>query len=220
MSQGKLIVIESGTDGSGKATQSQLLVEKLKKKKFNVKKIEFPNYQSKASLPLQMYLNGEFGQDPEGVNAFVASTFFAIDRYASYILDWKEFYNAGGIIVADRYTTSNMVHQGSKIADEIERNEFLNWLIDLEYQKIGLPEPDLVVFLNVDPKISLELIEKRDEDKDIHENNKKHLLEAYKTACSIAVEQGWVRVDCIKDGKLKSIEDISRSILVHVENIL
>ncbi|MFP4456612.1 MAG: dTMP kinase [Clostridia bacterium] len=220
MSQGKLIVIESGTDASGKATQSQLLLAKLENANIKVRKIEFPNYESKASYPVQMYLRGEFGSNPDDINAFAASTFFAIDRYASYIQEWKEFYQSGGVVIADRYTTSNMVHQGSKIHDKKERIEYLEWLADLEYKKIGLPEPDLVVFLNVDPKVALNLMDKRNRNKDIHETNKEHLLSSYKTACEIAIEQKWTWIDCIEHGRMRSIEDISDDIFTHVKTVL
>jgi dTMP kinase len=220
MSQGKLIVVESGTDASGKATQSQLLYSKLKEENYRVKKIEFPNYKSKASLPVQMYLRGEFGTNPDDVNAFAASTFFAIDRYASFMQEWKEFYESGGIIVSDRYTTSNMVHQGSKIDDKKERIDYLEWLADLEYNKIGLPKPDLVVFLNVDPKVALNLMDKRSRQKDIHETSQNHLLSSYKTACEIALVQKWTWIDCIEFNRMRTIEDINEEIYGHVKKIL
>jgi len=220
MDQGKIIVIESGTDASGKATQSQLLFAKLKDANIRVRKIEFPNYKSKASYPVQMYLRGEFGSDPDDVNAFAASTFFAIDRYASYIQEWKEFYQSGGIIIADRYTTSNMVHQGSKIHDKRSRVEYLEWLGDLEYNKIGLPKPDLVIFLNVDPKVALQLMDKRSRHKDIHETNKNHLISSYKTACEIAIIQEWTWIECMEHGMMRSIEDINDDIYNHVKKIL
>jgi dTMP kinase len=220
MKTGKLIVIESGTDSSGKATQSNLLVERLQKAGRKVKKIEFPNYSSNASYPVQMYLQGEFGKDPDDVNAYAASTFFAVDRCASYLKDWRDFYQDGGIIIADRYTTSNMVHQGSKMLNKQVRNEYLSWLADLEYDKIGLPRPDLVVFLNVDPSIAIKLMDTRNRKKDIHELDTDHLIAAYKTACDIANEQEWAWVDCTKLGQMRSIEDISEDIYKSVIEVL
>lgn len=122
--RGKLIVIESGSDGSGKATQSQKLFNRLYDENYKVRKIEFPNYKSNSSALVKMYLNGEFGSNPEDVNAYAASTFYAVDRFASYKTEWEEFYKAGDIIIADRYTTSNMVHQASKINDEKKEMNF------------------------------------------------------------------------------------------------
>lgn len=220
MVQGKLIVIESGTDSSGKATQSNLLVKRLIDCGYNVRKIEFPNYKSKASHPVQMYLQGEFGRDPELVNAYAASTFFAVDRCASYLKDWKEFYENGGIVIADRYTTSNMVHQGSKMHDKEQRKEYLEWLTDFEYEKIGLPKPDRVIFLNVEPEIALQLMDHRSRKKDIHELDKNHLLASYTNACEIAREQGWIWVDCSEFNQMRSISDISDDILSSVLKII
>ena len=139
MKKGKLIIVESGTDGSGKATQTQKLYDKLIAQGKKVRKITFPNYDSPACMPVKMYLNGEFGSNPGDVNAYVASTFYAIDRFASFKNDWGEFYNNGGIILSDRYTTSNMVHQAVKMDDRFERDKYLNWLYELEFELYGLP---------------------------------------------------------------------------------
>ena len=215
---GKLIIIE-GSDGSGKETQTNLLYKKLKERNFNIKKISFPNYESPASEPLKMYLSGEFGKDVNDVNSFAASTFFAVDRYASYKQDWEKFYKSGGIVLSDRYTTSNMVHQASKIENKEEKQIFLDWLIDLEWNKLGLPTPDVVIFLDVSPELSQKLMSDRknkitgEEKKDIHETNSEYLKNSYHNALNLAKQYGWIIVSCETDGVLKNIEEINEDII-------
>lgn len=215
---GKLIIIE-GSDGSGKETQTNLLYKKLKNRNLNIKKISFPNYESPASTPLKMYLAGEFGQNVDDVNTYAASTFFAVDRYASYKQDWETFYNNKGIIISDRYTTSNMVHQASKIENEGEKQEYLDWLIDLEWNKLKLPTPDVVIFLDVSPELSQKLMSDRknkitgEEKKDIHEDNYEYLKKSYYNALKLAKKYNWVIVSCETNGTLKNIEEINEDIL-------
>lgn len=214
--KGKLIVIEAG-DGSGKATQTKLLFDHLSADNLKVEQVAFPDYQSDSSALIKMYLNGEFGSDPNDVNPYVASTFYAVDRYASYKKVWGDFYQSGGIILADRYTTSNMVHQAAKIIDTHEREEYLKWLWDLEFVKFKLPIPDCVIFLDVHPKFSQLLISNRstkfgDGEKDIHERNYEYLLHSYNNASQIRVSLGWEIVNCVYDGQLRKIEDIHREI--------
>lgn len=214
--KGKLIVIEAG-DGSGKATQTKLLFDQLSADNLKVEQVAFPDYQSDSSALIKMYLNGEFGSDPNDVNPYVASTFYAVDRYASYKKVWGDFYQRGGIILADRYTTSNMVHQAAKIIDTHEREEYLKWLWDLEFVKFKLPIPDCVIFLDVHPKFSQLLISNRstkfgDGEKDIHESNYEYLLHSYNNASQIRVSLGWEIVNCVYDGQLRKIEDIHREI--------
>ena len=188
---GKLIVIE-GTDSSGKETQTKRLFEKLEEKGLKVKKISFPNYDSPACEPVKMYLSGAFGEDAMKVNPYPVSTMYAIDRYASFKTDWEKFYNEDGIIVTDRYVTSNMVHQASKIKDLDEKKQYLNWLEDLEYEKMGIPRPDLVIFLNMPTEMAVKLMAERknkitgEEKKDIHERDKEYLKESHANACKIA----------------------------------
>ncbi|MBA5851399.1 deoxynucleoside kinase [Clostridium sp. cel8] len=211
---GKLIVIESGSDGSGKATQSKMLYDRLVNENYKVKKVEFPNYKSQSSSIIKMYLNGDFGSKPEDVNAYVASTFYAVDRFASYKMEWEKFYKDGGIIIADRYTTSNMVHQASKIDDNKERDHFLDWLRNLEYKLYGLPEPDCVVFLDVPPNYSIKLMDKRsnkftgNNKKDIHESNSEYLMKCYKNSLYVANKYGWNKINCIENNKIMEIEAI------------
>lgn len=225
MKKGKLIIIESGSDSSGKATQAEKLFARLIADGRMIKKISFPDYSSPACEPVKMYLNGDFGTNPNDVNAFVSSTFFAVDRFASYKTGWKDFYNSGGIVISDRYTTSNMVHQAVKM-DESEREEYLEWLYDLEFNKYGLPVPDCVIFLNMPPEVSQELMKDRpnkitgEEKKDIHESDIDYLNKSYKNSLSICNKYKWKMVNCVKDGKLRSIEDINEEIYNIVKEIL
>ncbi|PRR77881.1 Thymidylate kinase [Clostridium liquoris] len=215
--KGKLIVLEA-CDGSGKATQTKKLYERLILEGYDVLKVEYPNYESDSSALIKMYLNGEFGDKPEDVNAYTASTFYAVDRYASFKKHWEGFYDKGGIVLADRYTTSNMVHQASKIDNLEEKNKFLNWLCDLEFNLMGLPIPDVVVFLNMPPEYSKKLISNRknkftgEEEKDIHEKNEEYLIHSYKNACKIAEKYNWKQIDCISAGNIKTIDDIHEEI--------
>lgn len=211
--KGKLIVLEA-CDGSGKATQTKKLYERLIDEGYDVLKVEYPNYESDSSALIKMYLNGEFGDKPEDVNAYAASTFYAVDRYASFKKQWKSFYDKGGIILADRYTTSNMVHQAAKIDNLEEKDKFLNWLWDLEFNLMGLPVPDIVIFLNMPPEYSKELIFNRknkftgEEEKDIHEKNEDFLIHSYENACAIAKKYNWNGIDCVSDGNIKTIDEI------------
>lgn len=218
MKKGKLIIVESGTDGSGKATQAQKLYDKLILQGKNVRKITFPNYNSPACTPVKMYLSGEFGEKAEDVNAYAASTFYAIDRFASFKTEWGEFYNNGGIIISDRYVTSNMVHQAVKMTNSNEREAYLDWLYDLEYNKYGLPIPDCVVFLDISPDISEKLMKDRankftgEQEKDIHESDKEYLVNCYNNSLHIVNKYGWKRIRCNKGEILRSIEDISEEV--------
>lgn len=220
--KGKLIIIEAGSDASGKATQTKKLFSRMKGDKYNIRKVEYPNYKSNSSALVKMYLNGEFGYKPDDVNAYAASTFFSVDRYASYMKEWKRYYENGGIILADRYTTSNMVHQASKIDDEMERNRYLDWLWDLEFVKLGLPVPDMVIFLDVPPIISNNLMYRRNNKitggtkKDIHESDREYLAKTYLNACMVAEKYGWKRIECITNNCLRSIEDINNEIYAYV----
>ena len=217
---GKLIIIE-GTDGSGKQTQTELLYKKLcgLKGKEKIKKISFPNYDSKASEPVKMYLSGEFGKKAQSVNAYAASVLYSVDRFASYKMEWENFYNGGGIVVSDRYTISNMIHQVPKIDNEIEKEKYLKWLVDLEWNKIGLPKPDIVFFLDIPFEISDELMKNRENKitgeikKDIHEKDKEYLRKSYETAKNLALKYSWEIISCVNNGKLKSIEEINDEIM-------
>ncbi|KAI3345018.1 dTMP kinase [Clostridium botulinum] len=225
MTKGKLIIIESGSDASGKATQAKKLYERLLEEGYNIKKITYPNYDSPACMPVKMYLSGEFGNKPEDVNAYVASTFFAIDRFASYNKEWKEFYDNGGIIISDRYTTSNMVHQAVKM-DEEEKDKYLDWLYNLEFNLYKLPVPDCVMFLDVLPEISQKLMKDRnnkftgEKEKDIHENNKDYLAKSYYNSLEIVERYNWDKIKCNDGDNLKTIEEIHEEIYKKVKNYI
>ena len=222
---GKLIVIE-GTDSSGKETQTKRLFEKLEEKGLKVKKISFPNYDSPACEPVKMYLSGAFGEDAMKVNPYPVSTMYAIDRYASFKIDWEKFYNEDGIIVTDRYVTSNMVHQASKIKDLDEKKQYLNWLEDLEYEKMGIPRPDLVIFLNMPTEMAVKLMAERknkitgEEKKDIHERDKEYLKESHANACKIANTYNWKEIKCSDGERIKTIEEIGEEVFSLVEEVV
>lgn len=214
---GKLFVID-GTDGSGKQTQFDLLAKHLDEQGIEYRTVSFPNYDSPSSALVKMYLSGEFGEDAKKISPYVASTFYAVDRYATYTKDYKEYYDNGGIILADRYTTANMVHQAGKIHDKEERDKFLKWLFDLEFNLYGLPIPSKVFFLNMPPKKVEELIKNREnkfthsDKKDIHERDEKHLIDSYNAACELAKEYKWEEIKCVKDDKIRTREDIHEEI--------
>ncbi len=215
---GKLIVIE-GLDSSGKQTQTELLVKALQDKNIPVKKVAFPCYDEPSSALVKMYLAGEFGQDAESVNPFAASSFYAVDRFASFKKDWGRFYQEGGVVIADRYTTSNMIHQAGKIKDISERDAYLKWLYEYEFSYLQLPEPDAVLFLEMEPKVSARLMKERANkftgtmEKDIHEKDENHLRNSYESAVYVAEKFGWQRVKCVRDDMLRTIEDIHNEIL-------
>ncbi len=223
--KGKLIVIE-GVDGSGKATQSELLAKRLRADNKQILSISFPDYNNQSSLFVKMYLAGEFGASPGDVNPKAASTFFALDRFVSYHKGWKQDYLDGKIIIADRYVTSNMVHQASKIDDEEQKNEFLDWLSDLEYNIYSLPQPDCVVFLDMPPEYCKQLTKNRvnkatgEEKKDIHELDFNYIKHSYKNACHIANRLNWRSVNCVKDDTVRSVSDISDEIYSIVSGVL
>ena len=223
--KGVLIVIE-GIDSSGKETQVKMVFEQLLKKNLKVMKLEFPDYKSDSSALIKMYLNGKFGEDPLSVNPYAASLFFASDRFASYKTSWESFYNSGGIIIADRYVSSNMIYQAAKIKDDTERQKFMEWIYDLEFNKLNLPKPDVVIFLSMPVQFCLKLSSKRLnkitglKDKDIHERNIKYLKKTYDIAIEAARKYQWNVVNCIKDDFVKPIEEINREILEIIEKKL
>ena len=211
---GKLIVIE-GLDGSGKGTQAELLTERLRQQGEAVRKVSFPDYASDSSALVKMYLSGQFGTDPADVNAYAASTFYAVDRFASFKRDWGKFYADGGIIVADRYTTSNAVHQCSKLPRE-QWDGFLVWLFDFEYRLLGIPTPDAVIYLNVDPAVSQRLMTGRyrgdESKKDIHEGNLSYLQRSREAAAYCSRKLGWREIACCENGEMRSISAIGEEI--------
>ncbi|MBE5812845.1 MAG: thymidylate kinase [Clostridiales bacterium] len=214
---GKVIVIE-GLDGSGKQTQTEKLYNRLIAEGKKVMKISYPRYDNASSSLVKMYLSGEFGKDPNAISPYITSTFYAVDRYASYKQDYEEFYKDDGIVLLDRYVTSNIIHQASKIKDKDEKEKFLTWLWDFEFNMFGLPVPDKVFFLNISPDVSHKLIEERknkfsgETQKDIHENNMEYLEATYKNACELIEKYKWTEITCVKDGNLRTIDDIHEEI--------
>ena len=219
---GKLIVFE-GTDGSGKSTQFELLAKRLEAEQIGFQRLRFPQYEEPSSALIRMYVGGAFGDDPEAVNAYAASTFYAVDRYASYQRVWKDYYQGGGLVVSDRYTTSNAVHQGSKVP-EGERAEFFRWLYDLEYDRMGLPRPDLVVLLDMPVELSEQLMRKREQSTgthaDIHERDEDYLKKCRDVALHAAEYYGWRTVSCAKDGVIRGVEDIHGEVYAIVKSCL
>ena len=219
---GKLIVIE-GTDGSGKSTQFRRLTERLEQEGKTFQKLVFPQYAEPSSALIRMYLGGEFGSKPTDVNAYAASAFYAVDRYASYKKVWGEYYEQGGLILSDRYTTSNAVHQASKEPEE-RRKEFLGWLYEFEYDRLGLPRPDLTIYLDVPTEYTEKLMRSREAatgtSADIHEQDLTYLSTCRKMGKTAAEYYGWTVIDCVRDGAMRSIEDIHQEILGHVKACL
>ena len=216
---GKLIVIE-GTDGSGKSTQFRLMAERLEKENHPFRRLVFPRYSEESSALIRMYLGGAFGSKPGDVNAYAASAFYAVDRYASYKQDWGNWYEEGGLILSDRYTTSNAVHQASKVSEE-ERAEFLRWLYEFEYDRLALPRPDLVIYLDVPTDCTEKLLRHREADTntkaDIHEQDMAYLATCRRSGRAAAEYYGWTVINCV-DGccTMRSIEDIHEEIYRHV----
>ena len=225
MKSGKLFVID-GTDGSGKQTQLQRLKERFDREGIEYRTVSFPNYDSPSSSLVKMYLNGDFGTDAQAISPYIASTFYAADRYATFKTGYEEYYNNGGIILADRYTTANMVHQAGKIKNDAEREKFLDWLWDFEFNLYGLPVPTKVIFLNMPIEYSAKLMKNRankithKDKKDIHESSRNHLQDAYNEACKLVKKYDWCEIKCVRDNKIRTIEDIHEEVFEHIREYL
>ena len=219
---GRLIVFE-GTDGSGKATQSRLLCEHLRRENMPYKNINFPRYGQPSAAMVQEYLDGRLGSHPGDVNAYAASLFYAMDRYASYKQDWGPFYEAGGLVVADRYTTSNAVHQASKLP-EGERKAFRDWLFDTEYRLLELPKPDLVIYLDMPTEITEKMMRRREAatgtHADIHEQDEAYLKSCRDAAREIVRDCGWTVIRCARDDEPRTVEDIHDEVYRTVRALL
>ena len=216
-----LIVIE-GLDGSGKATNAKALSERLLGLGKKVKKITFPDYESDSSALVKMYLSGKFGSRPDDVNAYAASAFYAVDRFASFKTDWKADYDDGAWIIADRYTTSNAVHQASKLEGK-EKDDYLDWLYDFEFNKMGLPRPDAVIYLDVPTDVSQKLMSERyngdNTKKDIHEKDVEYLNKSRTQALYAANRLGWNVVSLCENGVLLSKEQVADKVFDKIKEI-
>lgn len=210
-----------GLDGSGKATQSKILYEKLLDLKYDTRHLSYPCYNSDSSALVKMYLNGELSQDLNDINAYAASAFYAVDRCADFIKN-KDLYKSS-ILISDRYVTSNMIYQAAKLPD-CDKDYFLNWLSDFEYDKLGITRPDLVIYLDVDVNISQKLMSARykndDSKKDIHERNVNYLKSCHEAALYISEKYNWNVIKCDDGRNLRSINDISNDIFNIVSDFL
>ena len=220
---GRLIVFE-GTDGSGKSTQFRALCDRAARSGHSFQKLVFPQYSEPSSALIRMYLGGEFGSHPGDMNPYAASSFYAVDRYASFKKVWGTFYQSGGLVLTDRYTTSNAVHQAVKCAPE-EREAFLRWLDDFEHGKLGLPRPDLVLYLDMPTERAVELLRRREAEThtrgDIHEVDTAYLARCRRVAHKAAELCGWEKIACVDGaGKLRRPEEIHREIWRLVESKL
>lgn len=213
----RLIVLE-GSDGSGKATQTTRLYERLRNLGVDAMRVSFPNYESESSALIKMYLRGDFGATAEEVNPYAAATFYAVDRFASF-QTWKKFYEGSGVILADRYVGSNMAHQSAKIRRKAEREKFWNWLDSFEYKRLKLPRPDLTIFLDMPPKIAAMLRRERGRE-DIHESDAAYMLRSYNVYKEIAEKFNWITIDCSAGNFAKSAIDIHEEIFSLVEPML
>ena len=222
MENGKKLLVIDGLDGSGKATQAKLLCESLRERGTAVRAVSFPDYDSPSSSLVKMYLAGQFGTHPEDVNAFAASSFYAVDRFASFKRDWKGDW-VRGVIIADRYTTSNAIHQCSKLP-EAQWDGFLDWLFDYEYRLLGIPAPSGVIFLRVDPAVSQRLLDGRyggdAEKKDLHESDRAYLARCQRAADYCAARLSWHTVECCRDGEMRPKEDIAREVFALASELL
>lgn len=219
---GKLIVIE-GLDGSGKTTQSALLAEHLRSEGKKVREISFPCYGERGCSLVEMYLSGELADDPDDINGYASSVFFAADRYISYVTDWKKDYlDPDTVVLATRYTTANAFHQLSKLPED-KWDSFLVWLYDTEFEKLGLPSPDRVIMLAMDQSISSGNVDKRSREtgqkKDIHELDGDYLMRCSKAAKYAAEKGGWSVVQCAPEGKLLPVGEIFSLILSELGEI-
>ena len=218
--KGKLIIIEA-VDGCGKKTQTKLLYENLKNLGYKCKKISFPNYKSESSAPVRLYLNGELSNNADDINAYMASTFYAVDRAISFKKDWEKWLDKGYIIISDRYTVSNMIHQGSKIEGK-ELLDYIEWLKDLEYNKIGLPVPDKIFYLDVPTEVSSQLRSNRKQELkvDIHEENEAFIIKSYNNAKNLCRLEGWHEINCTTEEGLRSVENIGNELLGEVVKVI
>lgn len=222
---GILIAID-GVDASGKQTQTEILKKRLEAEGKEVKLVSFPAYDKPSSTLVKMYLDGAFGDKPSDVNAYATSTLFAADRFATYRTDWGKAYETGTVIIADRYVSSNLIHQASKIENEHDKDKFLEWLDDLEHGVYELPRPDVTIFLDMPPEYGAKLMRDRankangESKKDIHESDFSYLENSYNNAVYVAERFGWKKILCVKDEQIRPVEEIGEDIYSVVKELL
>ncbi len=211
---GGLIVFE-GIDGSGKSTQFKHICRRLEEEGVRFTKLNFPQYDEPSSALIKMYLGGEFGENPQDVNPYASSTFFAVDRFASFMKVWRNEYESGGLILTDRYTTSNALHQGAKLPEH-KRADFFKWLYTFEFGLMELPEPDIVLYMDIPAEAALARLKKREaetgSDGDIHERDEKYLKECRKCGISAADFYGWHKIQCLSGKDERSEQEVHEEI--------
>ena len=221
---GKLIVIEGSCDGVGKSTQYKLLIERLRRDSNKIITTHhFPSYGTYQGRPVEEYLKGNYGKISE-LSPYFVNSLYAQDRAITWITGLKQEYDKGGIIILDRYTTSSLIYQTSVIEDKTKKEEFINYIYDYEYNKLGIPEPDLVIFLHAPFELARELKNKRKDNdgvkNDIHEKDLEYLKSVSDTSISIANKFNWHYIECIKDNKMRTIEEIHEDIYSAVKKII
>ncbi len=220
MPKARFIAFE-GCDGTGKSTQADLLTQRLISAGCRVKMLKFPAYESPSSGPARMYLGGELAKDPNAISPYAASLLYAVDRFCSFNADWKKDYEDGVLLVSDRYTTSNMIFQGAKLRNP-ERAAYLNWLKDVEYKKLGLPVPDLVLYLDLPVSVSEKLVRLRSDrtgqSEDIHEVDLDYQHAVHDAGLEIAQNEGWTVINCAKNGALIPPDELSALIWSKINN--
>ena len=218
-----LFIDLEGLDGCGKTTQTELLCKRFEEENIKYKKIKLPDYESDSSILVRKYLNGDFGKNANDVNAYAASVLFAADRFASYTEKWKNEYLNGTLIFSDRYTPANALYQMTKLNPD-EWDEYLDWLFDFEYNKIGIPEPTMVVFLDMPVEVSQKLMTSRyngdETKKDVHECDVEFLHKCRDSALYACKKYGWKVISCAENGEILSIEEINNKIYNEIKSIL
>ena len=211
---GRLVVFE-GIDGSGKSTQFDMLCKRFSDECRDFARVSFPRYGDPSSSLIRMYLGGEFGEDPDAVNAYAASSFFAVDRFASFAQDWRGYYESGGFVLTDRYTTSNAIHQGAKLPPE-RRERFFEWLYEYEFELMGLPAPDLVIYLDINSASAAKRLKRRQTETgisgDIHEKDLSFLDLCAQSGRQAAGFYGWRKIACFSEGNERTESEIHQEI--------
>ena len=212
---GKLVVFE-GIDGSGKSTQFDMLCTRLADEGRDFRRVRFPRYDEPSSSLVRMYLGGKFGDDPEAVNPYAASSFFTVDRIASFLQDWKSYYEKGGLILTDRYTTSNAIHQGAKMSAD-KREHYYKWLYEFEFDLAGLPKPDCVIYMDIEAAQAARRLSKRQAETgtsgDIHEQDPDFLEQSAQSGKQAANFYGWHKISCFSEGRERSESEIHDEVL-------